>query len=124
MVGGGHAFELYSALGRDTKDLDLFVRPADVKLILAQLAAAGYKTDLSFPHWLGKIFCAQHFIDVILSSGNGVRTVDDGWFEHSVAGEFLDQCGVTWMPPSIEWFGQLPAMRRRNRSQPEIEMKR
>ena len=43
LVGGGHAFELYSALGRNTKDLDLFVRPADVKLILAEFVAAGYR---------------------------------------------------------------------------------
>ena len=103
LVGGGHAFELYSALGRNTKDLDLFVRPADVKLILAEFVAAGYKTELSFPHWLGKIFCAQHFIDVIFSSGNGVCAVDNGWFEHSVAGEFLGLSVMFCPPEEMIW---------------------
>lgn len=98
LVGGGHALEIYSALGRATKDLDLCARPADVKSIFAKLAARGYKTELSFPHWLGKIFCARHFIDVIFSSGNGICAVDDGWFEHAVAGEFLG-LPVRFCPP-------------------------
>jgi hypothetical protein len=43
----------------------------------------GYKTELPFPHWLGKIHRGEHFIDVIFSSGNGVARVDELWFDHS-----------------------------------------
>jgi len=42
-----------------------------------------------FPHWLGKVFQGEHYVDLIFSSGNGVARVDDGWFEHSVEDEVL-----------------------------------
>jgi hypothetical protein len=98
LVGGGHALERYAGMVRDTKDLDLFVRPGDAPDVLKMLADMGYKTELCFPHWLGKVIDGKYFIDIIFSSGNGICTVDDGWFDHSVAGEIL---GVTinFCPP-------------------------
>ena len=90
LVGGGHAFAMYSGIRRKTKDMDLFVRPDDVETTLRALADKHYETELCFPHWLGKIYCQRDFIDVIFSSGNGVCTVDDGWFEHAVAGHVFD----------------------------------
>jgi hypothetical protein len=51
------------------------------------LSAAGYHTELSFPHWLGKATCEYGYVDVIFSSGNGVSTVDDAWFEYAAQGE-------------------------------------
>ncbi len=36
------------------------------------------------PHWLGKVYGIEAFIDVIFRSGNGVAEVDDGWFENAV----------------------------------------
>jgi len=98
LVGGGHALERYAGMVRDTKDLDLFVRPADAPDVLKMLADMGYKTELCFPHWLGKVIDGKYFIDIIFSSGNGICAVDDGWFDHSVAGEIL---GVTinFCPP-------------------------
>jgi hypothetical protein len=91
LVGGAYAFAYYTGIARHTKDLDLFVRPEDVRRTLAALAGAGYRTELTFPHWLGKAFHGDDFVDVIFSSGNGLCTVDDGWFEHAVAGEVLVQ---------------------------------
>lgn len=98
LVGGGHAQEIYSGMARPTKDLDLFARRADVELILNMFAQAPYKSEMSFPHWLGKIIKESDFIDVIFSSGNGVCGVDDGWFEHSTCGRFLD-VHVKYCPP-------------------------
>ena len=51
--------------------------------------SAGYETELVFSHWLAKIRSPEGFIDVIFSSGNGVATVDDGWFEHATRGRVL-----------------------------------
>lgn len=98
VVGGGHALELYAAVGRASKDLDLFVRPGDVKTIFENLVGAGYRTELLFPHWLGKVYSGRHFIDIIFSSGNGICVVDDAWFEHAVSGEFFD-ARVAFCPP-------------------------
>jgi hypothetical protein len=98
LVGGGHAFTMYSGTSRKTKDMDLFVRPADVEVTLRTLADKRYETELCYPHWLGKIYCHRDFIDLIFSSGNGVCTVDDGWFEYAVAGQVFD-VSVNFCPP-------------------------
>jgi hypothetical protein len=90
MIGGAFAFSYYSKIARDTKDLDVFVRPEDCEPALSVFARAGYQTELPFPHWLGKVHCGPHFIDVIFNSGNGVARVDDRWFEHA---------------PDVELFG-------------------
>jgi hypothetical protein len=89
LVGGAFAFIHQAGIDKSTKDLDVFARPGDVQRLLEACAAAGYDTELVFSHWLAKIRSAEGFIDVIFSSGNGIATVDDGWFENSTAGDVL-----------------------------------
>jgi hypothetical protein len=89
LVGGAYAFERYTGIARHTKDFDIFVRPEDLDRTMQVFSAAGYHTELSFPHWLGKAFCSGDFIDVIFSSGNGLARVDDEWFAHAVEAEVL-----------------------------------
>ena len=83
LVGGAFAFSHYSHVPRDTKDVDIFVRPDDCPRVLEAFAKFGYATEMPFPHWLGKIYADHHFIDVIFSSGNGLARVDDLWFDHA-----------------------------------------
>ncbi len=89
LVGGAYAFARHTGIERHTKDLDLFVRPEDVERTLAILAEAGCETELTFTHWLGKARRNDDFIDIIFSSGNGIATVDDRWFAHSLPDEVL-----------------------------------
>ena len=89
LVGGAYAFERYTGIARHTKDFDIFVRPRDLDRALAVFQAAGYHTELTFPHWLGKAFCGGDFIDVIFCSGNGLAQVDDEWFAYAVEAEVL-----------------------------------
>jgi hypothetical protein len=89
LVGGAYAFGYYTGIVRHTKDLDVFVRPADARPVLAAFARAGYRTEITFEHWLGKVFYEHDFIDVIFCSGNGECPVDDAWFEHATDGEVL-----------------------------------
>lgn len=84
LVGGAFGFESFTGIVRDTKDLDVFVRPSDSPGLLQCLADAGFRTELRFPHWLGKAWKNEQSIDVIYSSGNGLCTVDDGWFNHAL----------------------------------------
>jgi hypothetical protein len=91
LIGGAFAFESYTGIKRHTKDLDLFVRPGDRDAALAVLASAGYRTELSYPHWLVKAFCGEDFIDVIYNLGNGLAPFDESWFEHAVPGELFGQ---------------------------------
>jgi hypothetical protein len=83
LVGGAFAFSHYSHVPRETKDIDVFVRPADCPRVLEAFERLGYEAEVPFPHWLGKIHGGEHFMDVIFSSGNGIARVDDLWFEHA-----------------------------------------
>lgn len=87
LVGGAYAFGYYTGIARHTKDFDIFVRRADVRAAFEALAAEGFETELTFPHWLGKAYCGENFIDVIFGAGNGVAAVDDAWFEQAIPGE-------------------------------------
>lgn len=85
LVGGAYAFERYTGIVRHTKDLDLFARRRDVEAILGALERAGYRSDLTYPHWLGKAFCGDDVLDVIFAAGNGLARVDDTWFARAPA---------------------------------------
>jgi hypothetical protein len=89
LVGGAYAFERYTGIARHTKDFDVFVHPRDVDAALSALSAAGYRTELTFPHWIGKAVMGDEFVDVIFGAGNGVAVVDDEWFVHAVPDEVL-----------------------------------
>ena len=89
LVGGAFALAHYTPVVRDTKDFDIFVRPDHLREALAALEAAGFATEVPFPHWLGKAHHEEIFIDVIFSSGNGVALVDDAWFAHALPASVL-----------------------------------
>lgn len=89
LVGGAYAFGCYTGITRDTKDFDVFVLPRDVQRILKALADAGYQTELTDTVWLAKAFRGDDLVDVIFSSGNGIATVDEEWFQHATEGELL-----------------------------------
>ena len=92
LVGGAFAFVRYTGIGRDTKDLDLFIRRADWDAVAIALAEEGITTELTFPHWLGKAYGGRQrefFVDLIFSGGNGVAEVDAEWFAHAVRDESL-----------------------------------
>ena len=89
LVGGAYALAKHAEIERHTKDLDIFVHRRDRDRVLRALEAAGYRTEVSFPHWLAKAFGNDGFIDVIYSSGNGVVEVDEEWFAYASEGEIL-----------------------------------
>ena len=89
LVGGAFALAKHAGIERHTKDLDIFVYRDDRDRILQTLAAAGYRTEVPFPHWLAKARGEDGFIDVIYSSGNGVAEVDEEWFSHASDAEIL-----------------------------------
>lgn len=85
LVGGAYAYARYTGIERHTKDFDLFIRRDDFKRAAKAFRKAGYRSELTFPHWLGKAYGeGEDFVDLIFSAGNGVAEVDDRWFEHAV----------------------------------------
>jgi nucleotidyltransferase DUF2204 len=89
LVGGAYALECFTGIGRETKDIDLFVAPAECDAALRLLERAGYATEMTSPVWLAKARCDDDFVDVIFSSGNGIAEVDEDWFRHAEEGEVL-----------------------------------
>jgi hypothetical protein len=87
LVGGAFAFSHFTGIQRPTKDFDLFVRREHIGCALDTLAEAGFHTELTFPHWLGKARSDEFLVDLIFGSGNGVAPVDDLWFENAVEAE-------------------------------------
>lgn len=112
LLGGAYAFAYYTGIIRHTKDLDLFVRPADASRALETLGRAGYRTEITFSHWLGKAFSGDDFIDVIFSSGNGLCPVDDEWFAHAVA---VERGGSIRLCPAEELIWQKAFIMERER---------
>jgi hypothetical protein len=86
LVGGTYALSHYTGITRRTKDLDIFVQRADLEAILDVLAGIGCRTEIPFPHWLGKAFQNEYLIDVIHASGDGSASVDGLWFENAERG--------------------------------------
>jgi len=90
LVGGAYALARYTGIERHTKDFDIFIPRSDWKRAQKILQDAGFETDLTYPHWLGKAWSGDDFIDLIFSAGNGVAAVDELWFQYAVTGRVLD----------------------------------
>jgi hypothetical protein len=103
LVGGGYALRHYTKGVRGTKDLDVFVCRRDALALLRALSAGGFRTDLTFPHWLGKARVEGDHIDVIYSSGNGLAEVDGAWFTHAVATTVLGMPVRLCPPEEMIW---------------------
>lgn len=83
MVGGAFAKHAYTGIWRNTKDLDLFLKPDDLKQALEVVASAGFNTEVEFQHWLAKATLEPYFIDLIFGTGHGQLQIDDAWFVYS-----------------------------------------
>jgi hypothetical protein len=90
LVGGAYAFARYTGIERHTKDFDVFICRDDFPKAKRVFEAAGYQSELTFPHWLGKAFKGEDFIDLIFSAGNGAAVVDELWFDYAVDADVFD----------------------------------
>ncbi len=91
VLSGAFALHAYTGLWRNTKDLDIFIRPEDVDRALGRFAKAGYATEIIEAHWLSKAHRPPYFVDLIFGMANG-RVEFETDFMHSertidVAGE-------------------------------------
>jgi predicted nucleotidyltransferase len=89
LVGGAFAHACYTGIRRSTKDLDLFIKRNDYERIEAVMHAAGWRTEMTYPHWLAKVYAGEDFIDLIFNSGNGLTPVDERWFRHNPEADIL-----------------------------------
>src|SRR6266403_2115418 len=104
LIGGAYMVEVCGGVSRSTKDFDLNVRPNHVKAALRALARAGYKTELTFPHWLAKATYEGDIVDLIFRAGNGLCEVDDSWFDRARDDELLGMPVKLCAPEEMIWM--------------------
>lgn len=90
LIGGAYGLYHYTGIARDTRDLDIFIRRDDFPRLGRLAQEIGYETELTYPHWLGKIRFGATHIDLIFSAANGIAEVDELWFTHAEPDELLD----------------------------------
>jgi len=98
LMGGGFALEFYTHLGRGKKDMDLLIQRRDLEKAFEAFSKSGFKPELTFSHWLGKVYRENDFVDIIFNSGNGLCEIDDLWFKHAVPGQVFG-FPVKFCPP-------------------------
>jgi hypothetical protein len=89
LVGGAFALLAYTGIWRDTKDVDIFLRPRHCATALQVFAEAGYQTELTDPVWLAKARVGDLVIDFIFNGANSLSEVTDAWFQNARRGEVL-----------------------------------
>ena len=83
LLGGALAFNAYTGIWRDTKDIDVFCKPSDASRVLAALQGAGFTTETIYESWLGKGWKGKVFVDVIWRNANCLFPVTNEWFRHA-----------------------------------------
>src|SRR5256885_1601344 len=82
-VAGAFALRKYTGIWRVTKDLDLFMKAADVPAALDHLCKQGFRCETLDPVWLSKAHRGEYFVDLISGMSNGVIMVDDSWMKRT-----------------------------------------
>jgi hypothetical protein len=91
-VGAAFARYIYTGIWRSTKDLDVFLKPENLKETMDAFQDAGFETHIASQHWLAKARRGEHTIDLIFGTGHGLLPIDDSAFEESQLAVIL---GVT-----------------------------
>lgn len=81
LLSGTYAVTAYTGIVRPTKDLDVFCKTGDYPRILAFFQDRGYRADVEDERWIAKVWCDNHFFDVIFAMSNGTAPITDEWFE-------------------------------------------
>lgn len=103
LVGGAYAYARYTGIERHTKDFDVFIRREDFRRAAWAFKKAGYRTELTFPHWIGKAYAGEDFVDLIFSAGNGVASVDERWFDKAVKEQVFGMDVLLIPPEEMIW---------------------
>lgn len=113
LVSGALAFYSYTGIWRNTKDLDLFLKPEDRDRALLALAGAGYVVEVTVQNWLAKAHAGDAVIDLITGSGNVLIPIDDSWFDEAVPANVLGIQALIVSVTDLIWIKAYVAGRER-----------
>ena len=105
LISGGFALQQFTGISREVRDLDIFVLEKHLRAALEALAQGGYPTELTFSHWLGKVYNHNRteYVDLIFSSGNGLCKVTDSWFQRAIPSEVFEMQVFLCAPEEMIW---------------------
>jgi hypothetical protein len=88
-VGATFARNAYTHVWRKTKDLDIFLKPEDLRTAMDILNDAGFDTEVMARHWLAKAHFGEYTVDLIFGNAHGYHVINDQSFEGSQEAEVL-----------------------------------
>ncbi|MFO7965902.1 MAG: nucleotidyltransferase [Desulfobacterales bacterium] len=88
-VGGAYALGFHTNIWRNTKDLDIFVTPADLRKTLKTMQESGFWTTVKNTSWLAKFRSENYFMDLIFGLSNHANKIDRSWIENAVPAEIF-----------------------------------
>ncbi|HNR13929.1 MAG TPA: nucleotidyltransferase [Thermodesulfobacteriota bacterium] len=89
LVAGAFAVFAYTGIWRNTKDLDIFLKPHDLKAAFTALKRVGFSTEVRDECWLAKAYRSTFFVDLIFGVKSNSTHIDDDWFHYSHPVEVL-----------------------------------
>ena len=89
VISGAFALREHTGICRDTKDLDVFIPPENVREAMVFLQQHGFECEVADPVWLAKAHRGDFFVDLITGMSTGTVTVDHSWVERSTPSEIF-----------------------------------
>ncbi len=121
--GGAFAVATYTGKWRDTKDMDVYIRPHDREQAMAALTAAGmhdYFDRREYDRsWIYRAYRAGVIVDAIWSMANHRTEVDDDWLERGPLVEFGPEM-VRVVPPEELIWSKLYVLQRDRSDWPDV----
>jgi hypothetical protein len=89
-LGGAYAVYAYTDAWRDSKDLDVFLKPRHLKTALDALRQAGFETEVRDRFWLAKVHRPPFYMDLLFAVRHTTALeVSSHWFASCLPAEFL-----------------------------------
>lgn len=89
VISGAFALYEHTGIGRDTKDLDLFLPAENVNATLELLHRHNFRCEVPDSVWLAKAHRNGFFVDLITGMSNGAIVVDRSWVERGSRSEIM-----------------------------------
>ncbi len=122
-VGGGLAFSVYARRWRHTKDLDLYIRPADRVMLIEVLTEVGftdYYEQVAYErHWIYRGFRDGVIVDLIWQMANYRIQVEDTWLTRGREVTLRDRV-VRLLPPEELLWNKLYVLQRERCDWPDL----
>jgi hypothetical protein len=106
-LGGGLAISFYTGMWRRTKDLDLYILPADREAMIRAVSGVGmidYFTSAPYDRaWIYRGYRGGMIVDLIWALANGIADVDAAWLRCGATVEIEGESLPLIAPEEMFW---------------------